>query len=210
MAREAIAEALTLVYVTPGDIPIKMLVQRAVEAVEGGATAIQVRRKEGSSRDFYDLAILLSESLPSGFPLLVNARLDIAREIDALGVHLPENHIPLGRYREKDPSLVFGVSCHSLESALAAEREGADYLFFGPVFETPSKAAFGAPKGLEDLRQVCGRVSIPVVGIGGIREENMAGIRESGAVGIAVIGALAYASDPRAAAFALRRGWTRG
>jgi thiamine-phosphate pyrophosphorylase len=186
-----------------------MLVQRAVEAVEGGATAIQVRRKEGSSRDFYDLAILLSESLPPGFPLLVNSRLDIAREIDAFGVHLPEDHIPLSRFRDKEPSLVFGLSCHSLESALAAEREGADYLFFGTVFETPSKAAFGPPKGLEELGQVCGSVAIPVIGIGGIREDNMEGIRKSGAAGIAVIGALAYSSDPRAAAFALRRGWTR-
>ncbi len=200
---------LALVYVTPEDIPIKMLVQRAVEAVEGGVTAIQVRRKNGDSRDFFDLAILLSESLPSGFPLIVNARLDIAREIDAKGVHLPEDHMPVSRYREKEPSLVYGVSCHSLEAARAAEKEGADYLVFGPVFETASKAGYGSPKGLEALRKVVGAVSVPVVGIGGIREENMAGIQETGAAGIAVIGALAYASDPRAAAFALRRQWVR-
>jgi len=82
---------------------------------------------------------------------------------------------------------LIGVSCHSLGSARAAEKGGADYVFFGPVFETPSKAAFGAPQGIERLREVCAALRIPVLAIGGVNAENLRDCIQAGAAGIAAI-----------------------
>jgi thiamine-phosphate pyrophosphorylase len=82
---------------------------------------------------------------------------------------------------------LIGVSCHSLEAAREAERGGADYIFFGPVFATPSKAAFGAPQGIERLREVCASVKIPVLAIGGVSVENARSCIEAGAAGFAAI-----------------------
>jgi thiamine-phosphate pyrophosphorylase len=89
-----------------------------------------------------------------------------------------------------------GVSCHSLESAQADERSGADYIFFGPVFATPSKASFGPPQGTELLQQVCRTVSIPVLAIGGITPENAGSCCDAGAAGIAAIRLFQDAVDP--------------
>ncbi|MHB1606353.1 MAG: thiamine phosphate synthase [Leptospirales bacterium] len=196
-------------YVTPDDIPVKLLVQRACDAVEGGVTAIQVRRKSGGSRELFDLAILLSESLPSGFPLIVNSRLDVAIEAGAWGLHLPEAHIRLSRFRDQPFPLHLGVSCHSVGAALNAQEEGAEYVIFGPIFDTPSKREFGPPQGVERLAAVVNAVNIPVIAIGGIVEATVGPVRRAGASGIAVMGALAYEEDARSAAFSLRRQWVR-
>jgi thiamine-phosphate pyrophosphorylase len=101
--------------------------------------------------------------------------------------------------------LFVGKSCHSLESAIAAERDGADYVFFGPVFATPAKAAFGAPQGLDRLAEVCRSVQIPVLAIGGITETNFAQCLESGAAGIAAIRLFQDALDPAAIIMTLRQ-----
>ena len=82
---------------------------------------------------------------------------------------------------------LIGVSCHSLNAARGAERDGANYIFFGPVFATPSKTAYGAPQGIERLREVCASVEIPVMAIGGINIENARDCMESGAAGVAAI-----------------------
>src|SRR5207249_303633 len=106
--------------------------------------------------------------------ILVNDRLDVALSERADGVHLGESSLPLPEARRfvgnrnEPEGFLIGVSCHSLEAARSAASAGADYLFFGPVFDTPSKAAFGAPQGLERLAEVCRAVSIPVLAIGGI------------------------------------------
>ena len=106
--------------------------------------------------------------------------------------------------------LLVGVSVHSLATALEAVKEGADYLIAGPVFDTPSKRSFGAPLGLSILREIVREVPLPVWAIGGIGEKEAPRIRETGAFGMAVMGALSYTPDPVAAAFGLRRAWTRG
>jgi thiamine-phosphate pyrophosphorylase len=124
--------------------------------------------------------------------LLINDRLDVAWAAHAAGVHLGENSIPAGevtRWRDRSGRADFlvGVSCHSLEAAAQAAADGADYIFFGPVFATPSKQAFGPPQGLQKLEQVCRAISIPVLAIGGITPENAAACLQAGAAGIAAI-----------------------
>src|SRR5207253_9784568 len=125
--------------------------------------------------------------------ILVNDRQDVALSEHAGGVHLGENSLPVSDAKRlveaRAPSLDFlvGVSCHSLEAARSAASGGADYLFFGPIFATPSKAAFGAPQGLERLAEVCRAVSIPVLAVGGITLANASACLAAGASGIAAI-----------------------
>jgi thiamine-phosphate pyrophosphorylase len=134
----------------------------------------------------------MAETRGTGTRVLVNDRLDVAMAADAVGVHLGEKSMPIevvAEWRRSTARLDFliGVSCHSLESARATERGGADYIFFGPVFATPSKAAFGAPQGIERLREVCASVSIPVLAIGGVNSGNTPDCIAAGAAGIAAI-----------------------
>lgn len=124
--------------------------------------------------------------------ILVNDRLDVAVAAGAAGVHLGENSLPVQNvveWRRSAGRLEFliGRSCHSLESAREAERSGADYVFFGPVFATPSKAAFGVPQGIERLSEVCASMKIPVIAIGGVNIENARECLSAGADGIAAI-----------------------
>jgi thiamine-phosphate pyrophosphorylase len=134
----------------------------------------------------------VAETRAANARVLVNDRLDVALAANAAGVHLGEKSLPLEtaiEWRRSSGRLDFliGVSCHSLESARAAERGGADYIFFGPVFATPSKAAFGAPQGIERLREVCASVEIPVLAIGGVNWENARACIAAGAAGLAAI-----------------------
>ena len=134
----------------------------------------------------------IAETRENSVRVLVNDRLDVALAANAAGVHLGEKSLPMevvAEWRRSTGRLDFlvGVSCHSLESARAAERGGADYIFFGPVFATPSKAAFGAPQGTERLREVCASVGIPVLAIGGVNAENARECIAAGAAGIAAI-----------------------
>jgi thiamine-phosphate pyrophosphorylase len=169
-------------------------------AAAAGVDWIQVREKDLSARD---CGLLTRDTLQraanspasNGAPtrILVNDRLDIALSERAGGVHLGENSLPLPdakrlrNARAQSQDFLIGVSCHSLEAARSAASGGADYLFFGPVFATPSKAAFGAPQGLERLAEVCRAVSIPVLAIGGITLTNAPACLAAGASGIAAI-----------------------
>ncbi len=204
-------DILPLLFVTPEDLPPKVIVSRAQEAVSGGVSAVVIRRKSGPARDFLDLGYLMRDSLGDNFPILVNTRMDLALSIHAMGVHLPEDHLPLDAIREKAPEhFLVGVSCHSVKSVLKAAREGADYVFFGPVYETPSKVAYGPPQGLGLLEQVVREAGIPVIAIGGIHQGNIESVRKTGSAGVAIIADLAYSADPKAKSFSLRGGWTRG
>jgi thiamine-phosphate pyrophosphorylase len=137
--------------------------------------------------------------------------MDLALSINAIGVHLTEDHLPIEVIRKNSPGhFLVGVSCHSIESAVKAAREGADYVFFGPVYETPSKMAYGPPKGLELLGQAVRDAGIPVIAIGGIHQGNIEAVRKTGVSGVAMIAEMDYSADPKAKAFSLRGGWTRG
>jgi thiamine-phosphate pyrophosphorylase len=169
---------------------LRNAIQRAAAA---GASWIQIREKDLDARSLLDLVrFALAETRAAGARVLVNDRLDVALAANAAGVHLGENSLPLETVNEWRRSsgrveFLIGVSCHSLESARAAEQGGADYIFFGPVFATPSKAAYGAPQGIERLREICAAVTIPVLAIGGINAENMQACGAAGAAGIAAI-----------------------
>jgi thiamine-phosphate pyrophosphorylase len=154
---------------------------------------IQIREKDLGGRELAGLArTAVDESRAAGSRVLVNDRLDVAIAAGAGGVHLGENSLPLESVIEWRRSsgrtdFLIGVSCHSLESARAAWRGGGDFIFFGPVFATPSKAAFGPPQGIERLREVCASVEIPVLAIGGVNAGNAAACIDAGAAGIAAI-----------------------
>jgi len=169
-------------------------------AAEAGVDWIQIREKDLSGKDCSSLTRealqrVAKSSARKAAPtrILVNDRLDIALSQRAGGVHLGENSLPLTEVKrllenrgERNDFLI-GVSCHSLQAARAAASGGADYLFFGPVFATPSKAAFGVPQGLERLAEICRAVPVPVLAIGGITLENAPDCLAAGASGIAAI-----------------------
>jgi thiamine-phosphate pyrophosphorylase len=176
------------------------LLAKIEAAAVAGVDWIQIRERDLLGKDCSSLtrealqrAAKFSASKTTATRILVNDRLDVAISEHAGGVHLAEKSLPLAEVkrlvesRGEREDFVIGVSCHSLEAARSAESGGADYLFFGPVFATPSKAEFGAPQGLERLAEVCRAVSIPVLAIGGITIANAADCLAAGASGIAAI-----------------------
>jgi thiamine-phosphate pyrophosphorylase len=180
-------------------------------AAAAGAGWIQIREKDLDSRSLVELArFAVAETRATSARVLVNDRLDVALAANAAGVHLGEKSLPLEMVVEWRRSagrsdFLIGVSCHSLEAAKSAAGDGASYLFFGPVFATPSKAAFGAPQGLGPLAEVCRSVSIPVLAIGGVTLENAAACFAAGASGIAAIRLFQDAPDPAGVIAALRQ-----
>lgn len=176
-------------------------------AARGGAGMIQLREKDLTARELYDLGARLQNRLaPHGTPLLLNDRLDVAQALDAAGVHLAGHSLsPSQARRILGPDKLIGVSTHSLDHAQQAMHEGADFIVFGPVFETPSKVQYGAPQGLNRLAEVVANVTCPVIAIGGIDVANVPQVLQTGAHGVAMIRAVLAASDPCAAAQKLRQ-----
>jgi thiamine-phosphate pyrophosphorylase len=174
-------------------LPFAALLETIRNAAAGGATWIQIREKDLEGRELEQLVRLAVECTKNtGARILVNGRLDVALAAQAAGIHLGENSLPLEavagwRRSAGRTDFMIGVSCHSLDDARAAELGGADYVFFGPIFATPSKAAFGAPQGIDRLREVCAAVKIPVLAIGGIDLRNARACLDAGAAGVAAI-----------------------
>jgi thiamine-phosphate pyrophosphorylase len=185
-------------------------------AAEAGVDWIQIREKDLDARPLAELVrSALAETRETGARILVNDRLDVALAAGAAGVHLGETSLPVEivaewRRAAYPKDFLIGVSCHSPDAARAAERGGGDYVFFGPVFATPSKAVFGPPQGIERLREVCGAVKIPVLAIGGITPENAGRCLEAGAAGIAAIRLFQESPDVAAAVLRARGGLPRG
>ena len=194
----------------PGPLRGRSLYDSVRRAASAGAGWIQIREKDLDARSLVELArFAVAETRALAARVLINDRLDVALAANAAGIHLGEKSLPLETVIEWRRStgrvdFLIGVSCHSLDSARAAERGGADYIFFGPVFETPSKAAFGAPQGIERLREVCASVEIPVLAIGGVSLENARACIAAGAAGIAAIRLFQDAADSAELAARLR------
>jgi thiamine-phosphate pyrophosphorylase len=167
---------------------ILLLIEAAVAAE---LPLVQIREKSLSARVLYELTSRgAAVTRGSKTRLLVNDRFDIARAAGADGVQLTTRSLPASEVRRVcGEDFLIGVSTHSVETALEARAEGADFVVFGPVFETESKRAFGPPQGLEKLREVTSALEgFPVVAIGGINLENVLECFSAGASGMAAIG----------------------
>jgi thiamine-phosphate pyrophosphorylase len=171
-------------------------------ALDGGVRAIQLREKDLSGKELFaaaERARQLTERY--GARLFINDRIDVALAVGADGVQLGKSSIPVQTARELlGAGRMIGVSTHALEEARGAENDGADFLLFGPVFFTPSKAVYGAPQGIAALKKIVENVALPVYAIGGIKPANVDEIKRAGARGGALISAIMEAADPRGAA----------
>lgn len=169
------------------------------QALDGGINAIQLREKDLGGRDLLDLAEKtrrLCERYSAS--LFINDRIDVALAVDAAGVQLGKISLPIETARALlGPEKLIGASIHSIEEVGPAEQSGADFLLFGPVYFTPSKAGFGAPQGIAALRKMVETSALPVYGIGGITANNIIDVREAGVRGIALIAAIIGAENPQ-------------
>jgi thiamine-phosphate pyrophosphorylase len=169
-------------------------------ALDGGVRVVQLREKDLEGGELYRLALELRQ-LTARYQtrLLINDRIDVALAVDADGVQLGQTSFPVEVARQLlGPEKLIGVSTHSHGEIAAAA--GADFLLFGPVYFTPSKAAYGEPQGIERLRTAVARSSTPVIAIGGIKTAQIPEVLAAGAHGIGVITAISTSSDPAQAA----------
>jgi thiamine-phosphate pyrophosphorylase len=172
---------------------LRLLRECIRRAAAAGVDWIQIREKDLDSRSLMEVArSAVAEARSTSTKIFINDRFDVALAAGAAGVHLGEQSLPpelVNEWRRAAGRSDFqvGASCHSLESARAAERAGADYVFFGPVFATPSKAGFGPPQGTLRLLEVSASVQIPVIAIGGVNAGNAGECIEATAAGIAAI-----------------------
>lgn len=174
--------------------PLVPLLQRVLAA---GAPAIQLRERDLSSREIVTLAREVQAVAASCRPqILVNDRIDIALALEGVGVHLRSDSLPLPVARQlMGPRRLLGISVHAVDEAVQAESQGADYIVLGPIYETPSKQAFGPPLGIHTLEKACRLVRIPIMGIGGVTAVRAREMRGAGAFGAAVIAAILNAED---------------
>jgi thiamine-phosphate pyrophosphorylase len=168
------------------------------ECLAAGLPALQVREKDLGAADLAALCRPLRElTRGHGARLIVNDRVDVALAVGADGVQRTHASLPVDDIRRiVVGGMKIGASVHSLEDALDAERRGADWLVFGPLYDTPSKRRWGAPQGLERLAEVSAAVRIPVVAIGGITPERVGDVRAAGAAGVAAIAAILDTPSP--------------
>ncbi|HTR44478.1 MAG TPA: thiamine phosphate synthase [Thermodesulfovibrionales bacterium] len=167
------------------------------EALKGGAKAVQLREKDLPVRQLLTMAYTMRR-LTSDYhaALYINDRVDVAIAVEADGVHLGLNSVPVSAAKKASGDrLLVGVSTHSFSEAVKAEKDGTDFITFGPVYPTPSKLRYGPPVGTDALREVCSGVTVPVFAIGGITPERTAEVKSAGARGVAVISALLGAHD---------------
>jgi thiamine-phosphate pyrophosphorylase len=178
---------------TPSEPPAHSL----VEAIRAGVEMVQIREKDRPAREVLALAREVASAASStGAEVYVNGRFDIAMAAGVTGVHLPSEGLPPGVIRRAAPRKIrIGRSTHSPAEAAAAEKEGADFVVLGPVFETPSKARYGPPVGLGALEETLRAVKIPVYAVGGIGPENVEKVLALPVSGVAVISAIALARD---------------
>ena len=183
----------------------RTLTEQAEAALRGGATCLQLREKELDRAAFLREAVALKPVCARyGVPLIVNDDVELALESGADGVHVGQDDADAAETRRRiGPDRLLGVSAHTVEEALRAERAGADYLGVGAVFPTGTKKDADAVS-FETLRAICGAVSIPVVAIGGVKRENLGALAGSGVDGVAVVSAIFAAPDAEEAARTLR------
>ncbi|MBI3031728.1 MAG: thiamine phosphate synthase [Candidatus Rokubacteria bacterium] len=169
----------------------RTLVEVVEECLAAGLRAVQLREKDLPEAEFLALARPLRDvTRRVGARLFINGRLAAALAVGADGLQRGHEAPPLATLRKRAPRLSIGASVHGVGEARAAERDGADFIVFGPVYDTPSKRAYGPPQGVDALADVVKVVSVPVFAIGGITADRVAAVRAAGAHGVAVISAI--------------------
>ncbi len=192
----------TLYLCTDRSIMTADTIEESVElAVQGGVTVVQLREKECTSREMYEMARRVKEITDAyEVPLIINDRIDIALAVQADGVHLGQSDVPVEAARNiLGSDRIVGATANTVELAEAAWKSGADYLGVGDVFGTSTKADT-RPVTLEVLKEIRETVSIPVVAIGGVNAENIHLLKDTGVDGVAVISAVLGQRDITAAA----------
>ena len=180
----------------------------AESALRGGTTVIQLREKDCSSREFYELGLRVKKITERyNAPLIINDRVDIALAVGAAGVHVGQGDLPCKVVREiVGPDMIVGVSAATLEEAVRAEQDGADYLGVGAMYATATKTDT-RPVSMEELLKIRAAVKIPIVVIGGINKQTLGNFKGTGVNGLAVVSAIVAQLDPEAAARELLRMW---
>jgi thiamine-phosphate pyrophosphorylase len=192
-----------------GGVPLPDAVGAALAGAgsAGGGCAVQLREKDLPTRELLELALRVRDrAAAAGSRLLINDRVDLCWASGSDGVQLRTDSLPTTVVRRLlGEACLIGVSAHSLDEAVRAEAEGADFVLFGPVYETPSKSAYGPPQGLGRLADVTARVGVPVFAVGGVTATRVPELRRAGARGAGVISAVFGAGDIAHAAEALQR-----
>ena len=175
------------------------------EAGTAETLALQIREKDLADRDLYALTLLARTVLPPPTRLLVNGRIDVALAAGADGAHLPADGPPAAALRDRfGPDVLLGVSTHRVDEVVRAQRDGADYVVFGPVYPTPSKARFGPPLGVTGLARAAA-AGIPVYALGGVTLDRLGEVASAGAAGVAGIRLFQTPSDLATVLRAIRR-----
>ena len=172
-------------------IGLQTLLEQIESSLLGGTTLVQLREKDLSDCEFIQEAISVKRLCERfGVPLLINDNVNVALRSGADGVHLGQDDLPLQEARKMlGPNKIIGISTHTVEEAMEAEQGGADYVGVGSVFATQTKLDVNV-LSIDYIREICQAVNIPVVAIGGIKEENMDVLRNTGVAGIAVVSAI--------------------
>jgi thiamine-phosphate diphosphorylase len=166
------------------------------QLLAGGAAIVQLRVKTMTPRDFLELArFARAETRVYRCKLIINDRVDVALACDADGVHLGQDDLPLAAGRKLVGQKIVGISTHDIEQAQEAERNGADYIGFGPMFGTTTKNTGYAARGVEMLGKIRAAVKLPIVAIGGINEQNVTQVWQAGADSAAIISDILSADD---------------
>ena len=170
---------------------------QVLEAViQGGSNIIQLREKDYPKKDLYNLALKFKEiTTRAGVLLIINDHVDIALGVEADGVHLGQQDLPVQVARKLAPELLIGASTHSLEQGLQAEKHGADYINIGPIFSTETKEGVGRSLGPEAISEISPQIKIPFTVMGGINEDNIEQVLAKGARRVAMVTAITKAVD---------------
>lgn len=183
----------------------KEFLKTVEEALLGGVTLLQLREKDKSAREYMALARKVKEiSDRFGVPLLIDDRVDVAAAVDAAGVHVGQSDIPVAAARRiLGPDKIVGATAKTVEQAVEAWEQGADYLGVGAIYPTTTKVKT-VLTSVETLKEICCAVPIPVNAIGGLNAGNMGVLQGTGAAGICVVSAIMKAEDPRETARVLK------
>lgn len=187
----------TLYLVTNRELMSSKTIEKSVkEAIKGGCTIVQLREKDISSKEFYDIAKSLRKiTKKHKVPFIINDRVDIALAVNADGIHVGQSDLSLKNVRKligKDK--IIGISCGNLEEAKKAYKNGADYLGVGAIFPTNTKKD-AKDVGIDGLKEIINNIPLPIVAIGGINKENIEKLRDINLAGVALVSAIISQKD---------------